>query len=240
MTQPEATAPLPAAVVFDFDGVVVDSEPVHYRAFQAVLEPLGLGFGWDRYMAEYIGYDDRDGFRAAYASAGLAEPGGRDLEALVAAKSEAFEREAAGGLPVYEGVAALVRSLAAAGVPLAICSGALRGEITPTLDRLGLREQFAALVSAEDVAHSKPDPESYARAVTELGEALALELDPAACAAIEDTPAGVASARGAGLRVLAVAHTHPTEALGEAQTVRQRLADIREADWRALMAMEAV
>jgi beta-phosphoglucomutase len=122
---------------------------------------------------------------------------------------------------------------------LAVCSGALRGEITPTLDRLGLRQAFAALVSAEDVAHSKPDPESYARAVTELGRATGRELVPAACAAIEDTPAGIASARGAGLPVLAVAHTHPVEALTEAQVIRRRLAEIDAADWQQVVATEA-
>lgn len=231
---------LPQAVIFDFDGVVVDSEPVHYRAFQAVLEPLGLGFGWDRYMAEYIGYDDRDGFRAAYADAGLAKPEGAEMEELVAAKTAAFEREAATGLPVFEGVEALVRALAEEGVPLAVCSGALRGEITPTLDRLGLREVFRALVSAEDVAHSKPDPESYSLAVRQLAAATGRDLSPTACAAIEDTPAGIASARGAGLRVLAVAHTHPPEALAEAQLLRERLADVTLADWAAAMDTESV
>lgn len=235
-----AVSGLPQAVIFDFDGVVVDSEPVHYRAFQAVLGPMGLGFGWERYMAEYIGYDDRDGFRAAYADAGRPGPSGTEMEELVAAKTAAFEAEAAAGLPVFDGVEALVRALAGADVPLAVCSGALRGEITPTLDRLGLRETFAALVSAEDVAHSKPDPESYALAVRRLAAATGRELEPAACGAIEDTPAGIASARGAGLRVLAVAHTHPAEALGEAQRLRERLADVTLADWAGLMDKEPV
>lgn len=192
--------PSTQAVVFDFDGVIVDSEPAHYRAFQAVLEPRGLGYSWDRYVDHYMGFDDRDGFREAYQAAGR-EVGEAELEELIAAKHAAFEAEMAAGLDPIPGAVACVRRLGAT-YPLAVCSGALRGEILPTLEVLGIAGAFRIVVSAEDVAHSKPDPASYRLAVECLGAALDRDLDPAACVAIEDTPTGAASARDAGLRVI--------------------------------------
>ena len=198
---------LPQAVIFDFDGVIVDSEPAHYRAFQAVLEPRGLGYDWDRYVAHYIGFDDRDGFREAFRERGqaLAEA---DLEGLIEEKHAAFEAEMVNGLDPMPGAEACVRRLAAI-YPLAVCSGALRGEIEPTLQRLGLTAAFRTIVSAEDVAHSKPDPASYRLAVEQLGAILGRALVPSDCVAIEDTPTGVASARGAGLRVIGLAASGP-------------------------------
>ena len=191
------------AFIFDFDGVIVDSEPAHYRAFQAVLAPRGLGYGWDRYVAHYIGFDDRDGFREAFRQGGQ-ELDEAELEGLIAAKHAAFEAEMAAGLDPIEGAVKCVSRLAAA-YPLAVCSGALRGEIEPTLARLDIADAFWTIVSAEDVAHSKPDPASYRLAVERLGAALGRALDPGACVAIEDTPTGVASARDAGLRVIGLA-----------------------------------
>ncbi|HKJ71234.1 MAG TPA: HAD family phosphatase [Gammaproteobacteria bacterium] len=207
----------PQAVIFDFDGVIVDSEPAHYRAFQAVLEPLGLGYSWQRYLAHYIGFDDRDGFREAFREGGR-ELGDDDLERLIAAKHDAFETEMAAGLDPVPGAVDCVRRLAAA-YPLAVCSGALRGEIVPTLERLGIAGAFRSVVSAEDVARSKPDPASYRLAVERLGAELGRPLDAGACVAIEDTPAGAASARGAGLRVVGLAPDGATPE-GAHRTVR--------------------
>ncbi|MFA9459316.1 HAD family hydrolase [Thiohalorhabdus sp. Cl-TMA] len=188
------------AFVFDFDGVIVDSEPAHYRAFQAVLEPRGLGYDWEAYLAHYIGFDDRDGFREAYRLGGQPLPEA-DLEGLIAEKSTAFERETAAGLPAIPGSAQCVERMAAH-LPLAVCSGALRHEIEPTLRGLGIADHFRLVVSAEDVPHSKPDPASYRLAVQGLGASLGTSLQPAACVALEDTPTGVASARDAGLWVI--------------------------------------
>lgn len=190
----------PAAVVFDFDGVLVDSEPAHYRAFQEVLEPRGLGYSWQRYCEHFIGFDDRDGFREAFRDQGR-EMTGLELEELIREKHGAFERAMAAGLEPVPGAVACVEQLAAA-YPLALCSGALRTEIEPTLRGLGLEGTFRVIVAAEDVTASKPDPVGYQLALAELGRVLGRTLDPGSCVAIEDTPTGVASARGAGLRVI--------------------------------------
>ncbi|MEF8794081.1 HAD family hydrolase [Thiohalorhabdus sp.] len=196
----KAMPPTPQAVVFDFDGIIVDSEPAHYRAFQVVLEPRGLGYAWDRYIDYYMGLDDRDGFREAFRAAGQ-EVGQDELEELIAAKHAAFEGEMAVGLDPIPGAVDCVRRLREV-FPLAVCSGALRGEVLPTLEGLGIAAAFRTVVSAEDVAHSKPDPASYRLAVERLGADLKRDLEPGACVAIEDTPTGAASARDAGLLVI--------------------------------------
>lgn len=206
----------PEAVVFDFDGVLVDSEPAHYRAFQEVLEPLGLGYSWQRYREHFMGFDDRDGFREAYQAQGL-PLGEADLETLIRSKHAAFEREMAAGLEPIPGAVECVRRMAGI-APLGLCSGALRDEIEPTLARLGIANAFIVLVSAEDVPASKPDPASYQLVLERLAGALRRRLDPGSCLAIEDTPSGVSSARAAGLRVIGLDRLGTGE-LGEAHRV---------------------
>jgi len=202
------------AIVFDFDGVVADTEPLHYRAFQRVLEPMDMGFDYATYMRDYIGCDDRDAFRLAYRSADHALPDERLVE-LIHAKSQAFHAVVAQGVDVFAGVVELIES-AADRMPIAICSGALRSDIDGIMPAVGdgaLLERFKAIVTAEDVARSKPDPSSYLLAAERLGIA------PPRCLAIEDTPAGLASARGAGMKTLGVATTHPPSDLSADRVV---------------------
>jgi beta-phosphoglucomutase len=161
--------PRPEAVFFDFDGILVDSEPMHYRAFIEVLDPLGMGFPWKEYVEIYMGFDDRDAFRVAFRAKGI-EPDDANLVNLVAAKSRAFQDGIRNGVTAYPGAVALIESLHAAGQPLALCSGALRSDIAPILAQLGIARRFDVIVSADDVRRSKPDPESYALAFAKLSE----------------------------------------------------------------------
>jgi beta-phosphoglucomutase len=194
------------AIVFDFDGVVADTEPLHYRAFMRILEPLGRGFDYACYLRDYIGCDDRDAFRLAFAPKSLSDS---ELADLIRRKSAAFEAVVAEGVTFYPGVIELINEAASA-LPLAICSGALRSDIDLIMSDVGdgsMLDRFAAIVTAEDVAKSKPDPASYVLAAERLGVA------PANCLAIEDTPAGLASAQAAGMKTLGVATTHDITAL---------------------------
>src|SRR5512141_1412958 len=122
------TLPRPEAVLFDFDGILVDSEPMHYRAFTEVLDPLGMGFPWKEYVETYMGFADRDAFRQAFRAKGIALDGVK-LANLVAAKSRAFQDGIRNGVTAYPGAVPLIDSLHAAGRPLALCSGALRSDI---------------------------------------------------------------------------------------------------------------
>lgn len=212
-------------VVFDFDGIIVDSEPLHYRAFQKVLEPLGAGFTWQEYVDRYMGFDDRDAFREAF-NVNRLPLDQATLTGLIAAKAALFHDVAAEGVVPYPGVVELVRSLAGK-VPLAICSGALRSDIEPVLRMLSLNDAFDCLVTAEDVAASKPDPASYRLAVQRLQQRFpAAAIAAARVIAIEDTPAGIESARGAGLKVLAVTNSYPATDLSAADRVVAALSAI--------------
>lgn len=207
-----------AAVIFDFDGVIVDTEPLHYKAFQMLLEPMGLGFSWQEYVDTYMGFDDRDAFLASFAA------GGRTLasdllHSLINQKARLFQEVINDGLTAYPGVVDLVRRLHAGQTPLAISSGALRSDIDPILTTLGLQGCFDVIVTAEDVARSKPDPESYQLAFRKLCRFHRLSEAESAAVAIEDTPAGIQSASSAGLQVIAVTNSYPPEKLTDASYV---------------------
>jgi beta-phosphoglucomutase len=221
------------AVIFDFDGVIVDSEPVHHAGFARVLRGRGIDLSWGDYRERYLGYDDRDCFLAVCADRGVALAE-EELAALIAAKTATVREVLAASAEALPGAVALIRALDLAGVPLAICSGALRPEIEAAARRVGILERFAAVVAAEDVAAGKPDPAGYALAVARLGAAAGRPLRPCASLAIEDSPAGIAAARGAGLHVLAVATSYERGALAAADLVVASLAGVDVATLAAL------
>jgi len=209
----------PDGIIFDFDGVIVDTEPLHWKVFKRMLEPKGLPLTWEMYLDRYLGFDDRDVFRVAYKDAGL-DLSEDDLPGLIEEKARVFEALAKEEVPTpYPGVLELIHSLSGR-VPLAICSGALRSDIEPILMSLKINLAFDVMVTADEVRTSKPDPESYALAVKRLAERFPeKKIVPSHCVAIEDTPAGIAAARGAGLIVFAVSNTYPVEALKDAARV---------------------
>ena len=220
------------AVVFDFDGVLVDSEPLHFRALRGGLQSEGIAIDEDEYYARYAAYDDRTAIRLALEQHGTpydAERVGRTAKR----KSELFD-ELLPGIPFFPGARELVRDLARE-LPLAIASGALRSEIERILAAGGLRECFRAVVGAEDVERTTPDPLPYASAVALLARESS-GLRPEDCVAFEDTMAGIASARAAGLKVIGVSHTYPAEKLGAAHRVAPGLSAIARADLDALFA----
>ncbi|GAB4362165.1 MAG: HAD family phosphatase [Deltaproteobacteria bacterium] len=213
-------------MVFDFDGVIVDSEPVHWRAFREVLAPLGIPLSWEDYTDRYMGFDDRDAFREAFRSRGRELPADR-LAELISAKSRAFHAILSEGIRPLPGAVPLVRSIRSRGIPLAVCSGALRTDIDPILASLRLSDCFDRIVSAEEVERSKPDPASYRLAWSALKERFPERITvPERSLAVEDTPAGIASAKGAGLSVLAVAGSHPREELEGADVVAGSLEEV--------------
>ncbi len=207
------------AVVFDFDGVIVDSEPLHYRAFLAVAQTLGINFTYAEYLERYIGYDDRDAFRVMLQEhEPHPDPAGH-LATLCQAKGDAFEALVRQGVQAFPGVTDFIRH-AAASVPIAIASGATRRDIDLILSALGLDALFQTIVSADMVAHSKPDPQTYAMAVQALSAAHPqASLTPGTCVAIEDTAAGIESARLAGLWVIGITTSSDARELHRAHRV---------------------
>jgi beta-phosphoglucomutase len=194
------------ALIFDFDGVVVDSEPVHAAALREALRAEGLGLPDEEYNARYLGLCDREIVEGVYAAAGR-ELGAEELARVMAGKRGHMERAiAAGACRPYEGTLELIRA-AAGECTVAVCSGALRHEIDAILGWLGLGGLPSAITSAEETARSKPDPAPYVLTLAKLG------LSAEGCVAIEDTARGVASAKGAGLAAVGVCHSMPAEAL---------------------------
>lgn len=216
----------PESVIFDFDGVIVDTEPLHYKAFQEILAPLGLGFTWEEYCATYMGFDDRDAFREAF-NAGARPLSSEELDQLIRAKAGLFQTIVSSGVTAYPGVVELIECLHGAGIPLALCSGALRSDIEPILEQLSIGSRFSCMVTAEDVPHSKPDPASYRLAFRLLqGRYPEAGLRAERCVAIEDTPAGIASAKGAGLRAIAVLNSYPADRLSQADLALRSLEEL--------------
>lgn len=210
------------AVIFDFDGVIVDTEPLHYAAFQRLLAPLGLDFSWEQYVETYMGFDDRDAFIEAY-KVRQRELSTSELHDLIELKASLFQEIIRDGISAYPGVVNLIRSIRASNTPLAISSGALRSDIEPILETLGITDCFDIIVTAEDVAKSKPDPESYQLAHTRLNTFHSLHLPAQQVLAVEDTPAGISAAKGAGLQVLAVTNSYPATHLSLADIITATL-----------------
>lgn len=223
------------AVIFDFDGVIVDSERLHYEAFNRIVEPLGLGLTLEEYVETYIGFDDRGFFRTLFQKAGrVLEP--VEMARLLEAKASMFHRMVSEESPTpFPGVEQLIRSLSGK-FPLALCSGALRSDIDPVFTGMKLHGLFDAVVTADDVPASKPDPTCYRMAVQKLADRYQRMLVPACCLAIEDTPVGITAAKGAGLKVLALTNTYDRAYLGLADYVRESLEGVGLAELQGLMA----
>jgi beta-phosphoglucomutase len=215
--------PVLDAVFFDFDGVIVDSEPLHWEAFCRVLNPAGMTIAWDDYVEKYLGFDDRGVFREVFRHARKPLPE-RELAELIETKAQAFEELVRTKKPKpYPGAVELIRSLSGR-VPVALCSGALKRDVTPILDSLGIGKAFDVMVTADDVHASKPDPASYLLAFERLlaafpGRRIRVDFS----VAIEDTPAGITAARGAGIRVVALANTYPSALLRDTVCVLESL-----------------
>ena len=199
------------AIVFDFDGVLADSERLHFRSSREVFASFGVDLSWEDYCSTYIGYDDAGMFAAAGERYGW-RLDGADVEALIREKARIFDALVAGIDVLYPSARGCVERLARS-FPLGVASGALPHEIDAILTRGGIRPYFRFIVGAGDTPASKPAPDPYLRAAELHG------LAPAACVAIEDTRFGIQSARAAGLWCVGVAHTYPAEALSEAHAV---------------------
>ncbi len=185
--------PVAGHVVFDMDGVIVDSEPLHERANVELAAALGATYD-ARLAGAMMGRRVRDLTDA------LAREVGLPPDEVFARRETVFWRLLSDGLEPMPGLHEAIARLAAAGLPLAVASSGTRAYVEHTLGSLGVRPAFSAVVSGEDVVHGKPDPEIYLRAAERLAAG------PADCVAIEDATHGIAAARAAGMRTVAVRH----------------------------------
>ena len=212
------------AIIFDFDGVIANSEPLHLRAFQSVLAEHDIHLSPDDYYARYLGYDDVGMFQKLAADRGF-DWNERHVAALVARKGVKLQDLLHAGAVLFPGAADFIRRAAAA-VPVAIASGALEHEIVEVLTAANLAGLFSAIVASGDTAESKPSPEPYRLAFLRLRERSGLDLDPGRTVAIEDSRWGLASAQGAGLRCVGVTSSYAAHELPGAELTVSALADL--------------
>lgn len=219
------------AVLFDFDGVIVDSEPLHYGALRDALAPEGISLDEDEYRHAYLAYDDRGAIRLALERHGIPWDGPR-IETIARRKARDFERLLP-SVPFFDGARELVRALARE-MPVGIASGALRSEIEAILRTDGLLDAFATIVGADDVHRGKPDPEPYRTAMERL-RYRAPSLQPSECLVFEDSVPGILAARAAGMSVVAVTNSYPAEKLAAAHRVVDSLVGLEPGMLRPLV-----
>ncbi len=213
------------AVIFDFDGVIADTEPLHFESLRLTREDIGITLAEPDYYANYLGFDDRGCILEALRVNRL--PTAESLvQGLMQKKSKAYASSLNEHLVIFPGVREFVEE-AAANYFLAIASGAFRSEIEMILEQAGIRKSFRHITSTEDVTNGKPDPEPYLHALAGLNRAIgAKKIPPGACLVVEDSLPGVRAAKTAGMKVLAVANTHTVQDLHEADAIAQSLTEV--------------
>jgi HAD superfamily hydrolase (TIGR01509 family) len=215
------------ALIFDFDGIIVDSEPLILKLTQEMAACEGWTITTEEYYRDYLALDDRGIVERLYLSHGRRLDSAKQGE-LVTWKAKAYEKMIRDGLPALPGAVEFVRRVAAQ-FPLAIASGSLRAEVVYLLTKLGLRENFQVLATAEDFEESKPHPEVYLKALAGLQKMEGFRtspLHPSHCLAIEDAPAGVNAAHAAGMKCLAMTHSRSAHELRHAEWVCREFGEI--------------
>jgi beta-phosphoglucomutase len=208
------------AVIFDFDGVIANSEPLHLRAFQQALGDEGIVLTSEEYYSRYLGYDDVGAFRALGRDRGIEMNDSRVMN-LVERKGVRLQLIMDAGEVLFPGAADFIRASARV-VPIAIASGALRQEIDEIVVAAGLAPLFATIVASGDTPDSKPSPAPYRLAFERL-KAVQPDLEPHRCVAIEDSRWGLASAAGAGLRCVGVTTSYGPGELADAELIVEGL-----------------
>lgn len=193
----------PAAVIFDMDGVLIDSNPFHIRKWIELLEEHGIPYNPHDLPAQILGQRNDTAFRFFFGP-GLGEDEIDRLSEELEARFRKTFRAHARPLP---GLKALIEQCHAAAIPMAVASSAMSKNVEFVVDALELRGYFRLIVTGDEVTHPKPDPEIYLMAAGMLG------LEPAQCLAFEDSFVGIDSAKRAGMKCVAIASTFPPEDL---------------------------
>lgn len=216
------------AIIFDCDGVLMDSEPLHFAAFRNVLAQQGETLSEEEYKERYLSFDDRGAFEKFYRDHSRPMAPG-ELEKLLENKTRVFQDLVSSeGILPFPAVPEFVMA-ASQRYPLAVASGARRHELDMILEAAGIRTFFELMISADDVQKGKPDPESFLKTVEALNASgkRTTAIKPEECAVIEDSREGIASAHAAGMKCIAVATSYPTFELSVADLVVPSLGALR-------------
>lgn len=206
------------AVIFDCDGVIVDSEPLHMSLIQELLREKGVSVSKEEYLSSYLAMDDNSCFRQALKDKGCVFTEA-DIQKLIETKTGLYKEKASKNLVILPGVVEIVMALSQK-FPLAVASGALRDEVDLMTESAGVKQYFDVIVAAEDVENSKPAPDAFLKAAADLGKLFPdKNIQPDNCLVIEDSKHGIISAQKAGMKCVAVGTTYPLEELSSADKV---------------------
>ena len=222
------------AVIFDFDGVVADSELLHYQALNTIFKRFGVDIPQAVHWDKYLGFSDLENIEAVNRDYNM----GLDAAAIaeqIAEKKIVFDELAATDSMIIDGVAEFIAMLTASQVRLAICSGALRSDIDLMLNGADFKDAFEVIVTADDVNHGKPDPEGYLLALEKLNASGRTPIQAGDCIVIEDSHWGLEAAAAADMNPIAVTNTYSRDELdGKAKKIVDRLDELTMADLRQI------
>lgn len=218
------------AVIFDFDGVIADSELLHYKALNAVFNLHGVDISKEVHWQKYLGYTDLENIEAVNRDCNM-HLSNSQIAALMHRKAEIFAELVSQEDPIIPGVTEFVSMLVKHNIRRAICSGALHIDIQQMLSGSELKKAFEIIVAADDVSKGKPDPEGYWLAIEKLNKDETDPIRPSECIVIEDSHWGLAAAAAAGMHTIAVTNTYSKEELIEkADKVVDRLDHLSRSD----------
>ncbi|HUW20726.1 MAG TPA: HAD family phosphatase [Sedimentisphaerales bacterium] len=221
------------AVIFDFDGVITDSEILHLRAFNRMLAQFGMEITTKDYYTDYLGLTDLDLLKVLVEK-GLLKVDAGQIKELAGQKEGIFRQLAESEGGIIEGVREFVEILRQNNIPMAICSGALRAEIELILEKARLRDFFEVIVSAEQVRRGKPHPDGFRITLQKLNEKRASPIRPNECIVVEDSHWGLEAARAAGMHTAAVTNSYDADQLTMAERVVDHLGQLSIKDLQKL------
>jgi len=213
------------AVIFDFDGVITDSEVLHLRAFNQSLIPYGVKISTKDYYTNYLGFSDFDCYKALVDN-GLLKIDELQIGEIICGKSKIFEELTRTEGRTIEGVHEFLQMIEENKIPMAICSGSLMVEIEVMLEGAGLRNFFAEIVSAEQVNKGKPHPEGFLLALQKLNKTCRPPIAANECIVIEDSHWGLQAGKAAGMHTVAVTNSYDAEKLTIAEKIVAHLNEL--------------
>ena len=221
------------SVIFDFDGVITDSEILHLRAFNQSLAQYGIEITKNDYYTMYLGFNDTDCYKLLIEK-GLLKMDEQQINTLMIQKKQIFEQLAKAEGKMIEGVRDFLKMLEQNNIPMAICSGSLLTEVEMVLEDARLRHLFEVIVSGEQVKKGKPDPEGFLLSLQRLNENRENPITANQCVVIEDSHWGLEAAKAAGMHTIAVTNSYDAEQLGMAEKIVNRLNELSIDDLQQL------
>ena len=223
------------AVIFDFDGVITDTDVLHFRAFNEVLASYGIKFTLRDYYREWLGLNDLDLFKMLV-SKGLLKVDLQDIDGLIKKKNHLFEELAKTEGRIIDGVRDFLELLRQNNIAMAIYSGSLLSEIELILEEGRLRDYFEQVVSAEQVKVGKPDPEGFLLVLERLNQTRHDAVTADQCVVIEDAHWGIKAAKAARMHTVAITNSYDADQLAMADKTIEHLDELSISDLQELCA----